>query len=284
MISFLNAAPVSLDVTNIEMLLQKLIDLGVSAGKSILGAILVYVVGRFLIKILNKILAKMLDRHHVELSVQTFVKSFANILLTILLVISVIGALGVNTTSFAALLASAGVAIGMALSGNLQNFAGGLVILIFKPYKVGDYIEAQGVSGSVKEVQIFHTILTTPDNKVIYLPNGGMSTAVLINYNREETRRVDWTIGVDYGQDVEEAYAAIRAVLDADQRIMQTPAPYVAVSSLTASSVDIVVRAWVKTEDYWDVNHSTIRAIYDKFNACGINFPFPQQTIHIAKN
>ena len=226
----------------------------------------------------------MLERHQVDLSVQSFLKSLANILLTLLLVVSVIGALGVNTTSFAALLASAGVAIGMALSGNLQNFAGGLVILIFKPYKVGDFIEAQGVSGTVKEIQIFHTILATGDNKVVYLPNGGMSTAVLINYNREDTRRVEWVIGVDYGQDIDVARKAIEEVIAADARVLATPAPYIAVSALSASSVDIVVRVWVKTEDYWLVNHDTNRAIYDKFNACGIDFPFPQQTIHVVNN
>lgn len=284
MFTFLNATATSMETPNLDVLLQKLIELSVNAGKSILAAVLVFFVGRLLIKLVNKVLAKMLERHHVELSVQSFLKSLANILLTVLLIISVIGALGVNTTSFAALLASAGVAIGMALSGNLQNFAGGLVILLFKPYKVGDYIEAQGVSGTVKEIQIFHTILNTGDNKVIYLPNGGMSTAVLVNYNREETRRVDWTIGVDYGQDIDVAREAIMEVINADNRVLQSPAPYIAVSALSASSVDIVVRVWVKTSDYWSVCHQTNRAIYDKFNACGINFPFPQQTIHVVKD
>ena len=145
-------------------------------------------------------LARLLAKRHVDASIQSFVKSLVNILLTILLIIAVIGKLGVETTSFAALLASAGVAIGMALSGNLQNFAGGLIVLLFRPFKVGDWIESQGVSGTVREIQIFHTILTTADNKVIYIPNGALSSGTVTNYSREDTRRVDWVIGVEYGE------------------------------------------------------------------------------------
>ena len=163
----------------IDLIIQKLIDLGISAGKNILMAIVVYIVGRFIVSMINKFVANMLERRKVEVTIQTFLKSLINILLMILLVVSVVSALGINTTSFAALLASAGVAIGMALSGNLQNLAGGLIILLFKPYKVGDWIEAQGTSGSVSEIQIFHTILTTADNKVVYIPNGSLSSGIV---------------------------------------------------------------------------------------------------------
>lgn len=284
MFTLLNAAGQNLDITNLDVLLDKLMDMCIGAGKSILAALLVFVLGRFLIRVINRLLAKMLVRRKVEVTVQTFLKSLVNILLMVLLVVSVIGALGVNTTSFAALLASAGVAVGMALSGNLQNFAGGLVILIFKPYKVGDYIEAQGVQGSVREIQFFHTVLTTGDNKVIYLPNGAMSTAVVINYNCEDTRRVDWNVGVDYGQDIDKVRKVIESIIGADTRILDTPAPYIAVSSLDDSKVNIVVRVWVKTEDYWSVSHETNQIIYDRFNQEGITFPFPQQTIHIVKS
>lgn len=158
-------------------------------------------VGRFLIRMLNRLVGRVMDKRNVDISIKTFVKSLVNILLTVLLIVSVVGALGVETTSFAALLASAGVAVGMALSGNLQNFAGGLVILLFKPYKVGDWIEAQSVSGTVKEIQIFHTILTTADNKLIYVPNGALSSGVVTNYSNQKTRRVEWIFGVDYGED-----------------------------------------------------------------------------------
>lgn len=270
-------------ISNLDVIFQKLMDLSISAGKHILIALVIFLVGRFLIKLVNRLVAKMLERRHVEVSVQTFLRSLVNILLTLLLLISVIGALGVNTTSFAALLASAGVAVGMALSGNLQNFAGGLIVLLFKPYRVGDFIEVQGVQGKVREIQIFHTILLTTDNKVIYIPNGSTSTSVITNYSCEDTRRVEWTIGIDYGEDVERARAAISEVLEADARVLKEPAPFIAVGTLADSSVNIVVRVWVATADYWDVYHDTYRSIYDSFNSQGINFPYPQQTIHLVK-
>lgn len=286
--TILTAAPAAAAETekvqgNFDLILQKMIDLGLSAGKHILIAAVVFVVGRFIVRLLNRLVANMLQRRHVDAGVQTFLRSLVNIVLTILLVITVIGALGVNTTSFAALLASAGVAIGMALSGNLQNLAGGLIVLLFKPYRVDDFIEVQGVQGKVREIQIFHTILVTTDNKVVYIPNGSTSSAVIVNYSREATRRVEWTIGIDYGEDVERARAAITEVLEADSRVLKEPAPFVAVGTLADSSVNIVVRVWVATENYWDVYHDTYRRIYDTFNGKGINFPYPQQTVHIVR-
>ena len=268
---------------NFDIVLQKIIDMALSAGKHILIAGVLFVVGRFIVRMLNRVVSKMLQRRHVDAGVQTFLRSLVNIVLNILLVITVIGALGVNTTSFAALLASAGVAIGLALSGNLQNLAGGLIVLLFKPYRVDDFIEVQGVQGKVREIQIFHTILVTVDNKVVYIPNGSTSSAVIVNYSREATRRVEWTIGIDYGEDVERARTAITEVLEADSRVLKEPAPFVAVSTLADSSVNIVVRVWVATENYWDVYHDTYRRIYDTFNGKGINFPFPQQTVHIVR-
>lgn len=268
---------------NFDIVLQKIIDMALSAGKHILIAGVLFVVGRFIVRMLNRVVSKMLQRRHVDAGVQTFLRSLVNIVLNILLVITVIGALGVNTTSFAALLASAGVAIGMALSGNLQNLAGGLIVLLFKPYRVDDFIEVQGVQGKVREIQIFHTILVTVDNKVVYIPNGSTSSAVIVNYSREATRRVEWTIGIDYGEDVERARTAITEVLEADSRVLKEPAPFVAVSTLADSSVNIVVRVWVATENYWGVYHDTYRRIYDTFNGKGINFPFPQQTVHIVR-
>lgn len=277
-------APLVADATvgNLNLFLDKILDLSISAGKNILMALLVYIVGRFLIKLVRNLLEKALVHHKLDPGVRTFMQSMLNIVLNILLIISVIGALGVNTTSFAALLASAGVAIGMALSGNLQNFAGGLVILVFKPYRVGDFIEAQGVQGTVREIQIFHTILNTVDNKEVYVPNGSMSNAVVVNYNRNATRRLDWTIGIDYGEDVKKASDVIREVLAADKRVLAEPAPFIAVGALADSSVNIVVRVWVNTSDYWGVHHETLQNIYNSFNERGINFPFPQQTVHLV--
>ena len=209
--------------SKLQIFLQQLIDWGVNAGGRIIGAIIIFVVGRFLISLLRKMLARLLAKRHVDASIQSFVKSLVNILLTILLIIAVIGKLGVETTSFAALLASAGVAIGMALSGNLQNFAGGLIVLLFRPFKVGDWIESQGVSGTVREIQIFHTILTTADNKVIYIPNGALSSGTVTNYSREDTRRVDWVIGVEYGENYDKVESTVRRIISEDSRILNTP-------------------------------------------------------------
>ena len=281
--SILQAASAEV-TTNLDIILRKLFELGVTAGKHLLVAALVFVVGRLIIGIINKLVAKLLSRRHIDASVQSFLRSLVKIMLTVLLIISVIGALGVNTTSFAALLASAGVAIGMALSGNLQNFAGGLVILLFKPYRVGDWIEVQGVQGKVQEIQIFHTLLLQADNKVVFIPNGSMSTAVVVNYTRTDTRRVEWTVGIDYGESVDKAKDVILNTIKADQRIQTDPEPAVLVSALADSSVNLTVRVWVKNDDYWPVFHDIYNQIYDHFNAAGISIPFPQQTVHIVKD
>lgn len=267
----------------LEKVIEQTIRAGIEAGKSILLALVIYLVGRFLIGLINKLAARMMERKHLDASIQSFLKSFINILLTILLLISVVSALGVNTTSFAALLASAGVAVGMALSGNLQNLAGGIIILLFKPYKVGDYVDAQGVSGTVKEIQIFHTILQTVDHKVIYVPNGALSSGSVVNYSLSEDRRIEWSIGVEYGTDAEKVKSTLLSIASADGRILQDPAPFIALSGLGESSVDFVLRAWVKNADYWDVYFDLNRQIYEVFGQKGISFPFPQMVVHQAK-
>ncbi len=273
------------DTTAAGTLLQQLTTLGVEAGKSIIVAGLVYIVGRFVVRLLNNLLARVLERRKLDRGIQTFLKSFVNILLTILLVVTVVSTLGVNTTSFAALLASFGVAFGMALSGNLQNLAGGLVVLLLKPFRVGDVIEAQGVSGVVKEILIFHTIVTTGDNKVVYLPNGALSSGNIINYSNE-LRRVDLTIGVEYDTSAEDVKKALLEILEADPDIVhgdEAHPPFVALANLGASSVDYTVRMWVKGADYWTVFFRVQETIYTEFNRKGINFPYPQMTIHQAK-
>lgn len=270
--------------SKVQILIQQLIDWGVGAGGRIIGAIIIFVVGRFLISFIRKMLSKILSKRHIDAGIQTFVMSLVNILLTILLIVAVIGKLGVETTSFAALLASAGVAVGMALSGNLQNFAGGIIVLLFRPYKVGDWIESQGVSGTVREIQIFHTILTTADNKVIYIPNGALSSGTVTNYSREETRRVDWVIGVEYGENYDKVESTVKRILAADKRILATPEPFIALHALDASSVNVVIRVWVKSADYWGVYFDMNKTIYSVFNEEGIGFPFPQLTVHQAKD
>ena len=270
--------------SKLQIFLQRLIDWSVSAGGRIIGAVLIFIVGRFIISFLNKMVARLLEKRKVDASIQSFVKSLVNILLTVLLIIAVIGKLGVETTSFAALLASAGVAIGMALSGNLQNFAGGLIVLLLRPYKVGDLIESQGVTGTVREIQIFHTILVTGDNKVIYIPNGALSSGTVTNYSRESTRRVEWVIGVEYGENFDKVEETTRRIIAEDKRVLTDPEPFVALHALDASSVNVIIRVWVKSEDYWGVYFDMNKTIYTVFNKEGIGFPFPQLTVHQAKN
>ena len=273
---FTSTSNVSLDV-----FLAKMIDLGISVGSKILLAIVVFLVGRWIVRRLNKLLSKILEKRHVEASLSTFVKSLVNITLTLLLIIVVIGVLGIETSSFIALFASAGVAIGMALSGTLQNFAGGVMILLFKPFKVGDTIEAQGQTGTVREIQIFNTILATPDNKIIIIPNGGLSTGLMKNYSREATRRVDWEFGIAYGDDYTKAKAVIARLLDADGRVLKDPAYFIALTSLGESSVNIVVRAWVNAGDYWGVYFDMNEKVYKTFAEENLNIPFPQLDVHL---
>ena len=273
----LSSSETSVQITNA---LEKLIDSGISLGERVLGALIIFIVGKFLVNWLNRLFARILEKRKVDPSIQSFLKSMVNILM---LILAVIGKLGIELTGFAALLASAGVAIGMALSGNLQNFAGGLIILLFRPYKVGDYIDAStGASGTVKEIQIFHTILITPDNKMVYVPNGAMSSGVITNYSNLDTRRIEWNFGVDYGEDFEKVEKILRNIIKADQRILTAPAPFIELGELAASSVNIKVRVWVKSSDYWDVFFYMNQTVYATFNKEGINFPFPQLTVHQA--
>lgn len=260
-------------------LARKGIDLAIEGGKSILIAVVIFFVGKLLISFVNRMVDHMMQRRKIEPTIQTFLKSLLNVLMMILLGITVISALGVNTTSFAALLASAGVAVGMALSGNLQNLAGGIVILLFRPYKVGDYIEALGTGGVVNAIQIFHTIILTVDNKKVYLPNGAMSSGNITNFSSEETRRVDFTVGVEYGEDSERVRRVLLELFAAEERILQEPAPVVFLKELAASSVNFTARVWVRTPDYWDVFFEMSERIYCEFNKRGIGFPFQTITL-----
>lgn len=264
----------------VDQLIHQAISMGMEAGKSLLLAVVIFIVGRYAIKFINKFVARMLERRNVEPTVQSFLKSFVNITLIILLVIMVVGTLGVNTTSLAALLASAGLAVGMALSGNLQNLAGGIILLFLKPFKVGDFIEAQGVSGVVKAIQIFHTILTTTDNKELFVPNGALSSGNITNFSKNELRRVDFTISVEYGSEVDKVKRVTLELVQQDKRIVADPAPFIAVKELADSSVDFVLRVWTTAPEYWNVFFDMNERIYTEFNKRGIGFPFPQLQIH----
>lgn len=270
------------DTSGISETLQQIVNLGIEAGKSIIVALLIYFVGKFIVKMLKKLLFNMMERRHMDPTIQSFLGSFVSILLNVLLIITVVSALGVNTTSFAALLASVGVAVGMALSGNLQNLAGGLIVLLFKPYRVGDFIEAQGVSGVVKEIQIFHTIILTPDNKQIHVPNGALSSGNITNYSTMPLRRVDLTIGVEYGEDIQKVRKVLLDLVSKDERILQDPAPFVGLVELADSSVNFTVRLWTKGENYWGVFFDTQENIYQEFGRQGIGFPYPHLTINQA--
>ena len=246
-------------------------------------AIVIYIVGKLVLKWILRIMDKAFAHHNVETSLRSFLRSLVKALSMVVLVLAIIQTLGVNTSSFLALFASAGLAIGMALSGTLQNFAGGVVLLILRPYKVGDYIEAQGQSGTVASIGLFSTCLKTADHQTIYVPNNTIATSIIDNYSQSETRRVDWTLSIAYGDDVDVARREILAMLKADDRVLADPAPVVYLKTLNSSSVDLSIRAWVANQDYWGVYFDMNEKMYKELPSKGINFPFPQMDIHLKK-
>ena len=250
-------------------------------GIKLVVAILVLIVGRWVIKWIKKWMANGLMSRHGDPTLHKFLSNLVAVVLNFILIIFIISILGVNTSSLVALLASAGLAIGMALSGTLQNFAGGVVIMLFRPFKVGDFISAQGQEGVVKEIQIFNTMVLTTDNKVIHIPNGILSTGVMTIFTKEEQRRVDWTVSISYGDDYDKAKAALLKLCEEDPRILKTPAPFVEIGLLNESSVDIKMRVWVKSTDYWPVFFSMNEKVYKTLPKEGLHFPFPQVDVHI---
>ncbi|GAB1309539.1 mechanosensitive ion channel [Urechidicola sp. KH5] len=258
-------------------------ELAMTYAPKLIGAILVVIIGNWVIKFIMRQFMKVLDKGNTDDSLKPFLKGIVGMLLKVMLAISVLGMLGIEMTSFIAILGAAGLAVGMALSGTLQNFAGGVMILIFKPFKPGDYIDAQGHQGSVHEIQIFNTILKTPDNKTIIIPNGGLSTSAMVNYSAESTRRVDWTFGVAYGDDADKARSVISKLCEEDNRILKDPELFIGLSALADSSVNFAVRAWVKSEDYWGVFFEMNEKVYKTFDKEGLSIPFPQMDVHVHK-
>ena len=246
-------------------------------------ALVIYLIGKQLVKWIIRLMDKAFARHKVEASLRNFLRSLVKALLMVVLVLAIVQTLGVNTSSFLALFASAGLAIGMALSGTLQNFAGGVILLLLRPYKVGDYIEAQGQSGTVESIDLFSTCLKTPDNQTIYVPNNTIATSIIDNYSQSETRRVDWTLSISYGDDVDVARREILAMLESDARVLKDTVPVVYVKNLGESSVDLSIRAWTKNGDYWGVFFDMNERMYKELPSKGINFPFPQLDVNIKK-
>jgi small conductance mechanosensitive channel len=247
-------------------------------------ALLIYFIGRLLLKWVVRIMDKAFQRHNVEVSLRNFLRSMVKVLLMVALLIVIVQTLGINTSSILALLASAGLAIGMALSGTLQNFAGGIMILVLRPYRVGDFIEAQGVSGTVSSISLFNTVVLTADKKTIYIPNNAISTSIINNYSTSTTRRCSWKVSVAYGDDYDKIREAMLAIIIRDDRALTDPAPIIRIDALADSAVVIEARAWVKNDDFWGLYDSVTEAFYKELPEHGANFPFPQLDVNIRKN
>lgn len=279
----------TLHETPIDVLLGDLLNKSITFGLKVLAAIVLYLVGAWLIKKVKKIMANAFEKKKTDAAIASFVLSITTIALTVVLVIAVVGTLGIDTSSLAALLTGGGLAIGMALNGTVQNFAGGIMILIFRPFKSGDFIEAQGFTGTVTEVTITSTKLTTVDNRVIVIPNGALSNGTVNNYSQNPLRRLDISIDVEYGTHSEKAKEIINSIIASDGRILTTasnaPAdPFVALASLKDSGVGYVIRVWVNAADYWDVNFYLMEKLYNELPKNGIKFPFPQLDVNIKNN
>ena len=246
-------------------------------------ALLIFIVGRVVVKIINKVLQNLLSRAKIDTMLVDFIAAIANAVLLLFVIIAAVDQLGVDTTSLIALIGAAGLAVGLALQGSLQNFASGIMLIVFRPFKPGDFVEAGGTTGSVEQVSIFHTVLKTPDNREVIVPNGPIYSGTITNYSAKEERRVDMVFGIGYGDDIKKAKEIFWELLKADERILEDPAPTVAVSELADSSVNFVVRPWVKTADYWAVKFDFTENIKLAFDAKGVSIPFPQMDVHMEK-
>lgn len=271
--------------TDYTELINTLLSQAVWVAMKIILALVIYMAGRLLTKWILRILDRSFERRDVEVSLRSFLRSMVKAVMTILVILAAVQTLGINTTSFLAIFASAGLAVGMALSGTLQNFAGGVILLLLRPYRVGDFITAQGQSGTVKNIGLFSTQLSTGDNRIIYVPNSAISTDVVDNYSQATNRRVDWNISISYGDDIDVARKAILEMLAADDRVLKEPAePIVAVKELGNNAVLILVRCWTANVNYWNLFWDINEKIYKELPTKGIHFPFPQLDVHIKQN
>jgi len=273
----------SVSIGNMQGYADRALDMAMQYGPQLLLTIVVLIVGLWVIKKVVKVIDRGLEVSATDTTLAKFLSNLASITLKALLLISVAGMIGIETTSFIAVLAAGGLAIGLALQGSLANFAGGVLVLMFRPFKVGDFIEAQGVLGTVGEIQIFNTIVRTGDNKRIIIPNGALSNGIITNFSAESTRRVDFTFGIGYDDDISKAKATLKRILSEEPRIHADPEPLVVVSELADSSVNFTVRAWVEAADYWGVYFGITEKVKLVFDAEGISIPYPQQDLHIHK-
>lgn len=262
----------------------KITDIAISYAPKVAAAIVTLIVGSFIIKLLMGGLRKLFAKRGFDETLEKFLLSLVGIVLKILLWVTVISMLGVQMTSFIAMLGAAGLAVGMALSGTLQNFAGGVMLLLFRPYKVGDLIETQGHTGVVKEIQIFNTVLNTPDGKTVIVPNAPVSSNSLTNYSAEGVLRADMSVGIGYNDDIKKAREVILGVLNNDSRVLKDPEAFVGVESLGDSSVNLTVRAWTEVANYWGVYFDGYEAIKNALDANGISIPFPQQDVNMKQS
>jgi small conductance mechanosensitive channel len=274
----------SIEQTNeqVQELMQTGVTMLMSYGPKVVLAIVVLIVGLWLINKIVKGLNTNLT-HKVDATLGKFVSSLLSVIFKAILLISVASMVGIETTSFVAVLGAAGLAIGLALQGSLANFAGGVLILLFKPFKVGDLVEAQGFIGSVAEIQIFNTILKTADNRVVVIPNGALSSSSMVNINQEAKRRVDFVFGIGYNDDIDKAKSILKSIIASDDRVLKEIESVVVVSELADSSVNFTVRVWVNTPDYWNVYFDMHELVKKSFDAQGISIPFPQQDVHLHK-
>lgn len=258
-------------------------ELFIQYGVNILAAIVILFIGNIIVKTISNSVAKLLEKKQMDQAVVHFISSLVRYVLFVIVLIAALGKVGVQTASVVAVIGAAGLAVGLALQGSLANFAAGVLIVAFRPFKAGDYVEIGGVAGSVESIQIFQTVLTTPDNKMIVVPNGSVISSAIVNYSRHATRRIDYVIGVSYKADLKKTKEVITRVLESESRLLQTPAPTVGVVALADSSVNFVVRPWVKTAEYWDVYFDLLQAIKEGLDAEGIEIPFPQMDVHLNK-
>jgi small conductance mechanosensitive channel len=270
-------------MVDIDSLLATLQNLATLYGLKILAAIFIFVIGRWIAKMIKKFLGKTMTRSGVDATIIPFVLDLSYVALLIMVIVASLGALGIQTTSLIAVLGAAGLAVGLALQGFLSNFAAGVLIVTFRPIRVGDYFEGAGTAGTVEHIQIFSTTAKTPDNKVIIIPNGKLLSDNIVNYSMKEIRRVDMTVGVSYADPIDKVKEVLADILAKDSRILQDPSPIIGLIQLADSSVNFAVRPWVKTEDYWAVYFDLHETIKKRFDAEGISIPFPQQDIHVYK-
>jgi small conductance mechanosensitive channel len=267
----------------IEGIITRVVELLTVYGLKVLAAIIVFIVGRWVAKIITNLIRKALTRAKMDVILVNFVTSIINALLLLFVIIAALNQLGVNTTSLIALLGAAGLAIGLALQGSLQNFASGVMLIVFRPFKNGDFIEAAGTSGVVEHISIFTTVMRTPDNREIIIPNGSIYSGTITNYSARSTRRVDMVFGIGYGDDIKKAKEVLNKLIESDERILKDPAPQVAVGELGDSSVNFIVRPWVNSADYWPVKLDFTENVKLAFDENDISIPFPQMDVHLDK-